>query len=153
MIPLTDDIERVRIPVVTLALAAAAVAGACVELVRGAGWTALALLACAVFTWVFAASEEDRLGVPLFLVVVLAGAAAGVGLAALVGDVATGALAAVGAVSAIVLVHVVRFRGARVMSMVLIPFYAGFVAVHAWIWALAWPALVAGLAVLGAFES
>ncbi len=152
MIPLTDDIERVRIPAVTLGLAAAALAGACVELVRGAGWTALALLACALFAWVFGATEEDRLGVPLFLVVVLAGGAVGVGVGAALGDVPAGALAAVGAVSAMVLVHLVRFRGARVLSMVLIPFFSGFVAVRSWIWALAWPALVAGLAVLGAFE-
>ena len=57
MIPLTDDIERVRIPVATLALAAAALAGASVELVRGAGWTALALLLCAVLAWLFGATE------------------------------------------------------------------------------------------------
>jgi len=153
VIPLTDDIERVRIPVATLALAAAALAGASVELVRGAGWTALALLLCAVFAWLFGATEEDRLGVPLFLVVVAAGAAAGLGVAAVLGDVATGALAAVGAVSAMVLVHVARFRGARVLSIVLIPFFSSLVAVRAWIWALAWPLLVAGLAVLGAFGS
>jgi len=151
VIPLTDDIERVRIPVVTLTLATAALAGACVELARGAGWTALALLVCALFAWVFGAAEEDRLRVPLFALVVLAGAAAGIGVAGLVGDLAAGALAAVGAVSAIVLVHLVRFHGARVLSLVLIPFFSGFVAVRAWIWALAWPALVAGLAVLGAF--
>ncbi len=153
MFPVTDDIERVRTPVVTLLLTAAAIAGACVELLRGAGWTALALLVCALFAWVFGATEEDRLGVPLFLVVVTAGVAVGVGVAAALGDAPAGVLGAVGVVSAMVLVHVVRFRGARVLSLVLIPFFAGFVAVRAWIWALTWPALVAGLAVLGAFES
>ena len=153
MFPVTDDIERVRTPLVTLLLTAAAIAGACVELLRAAGWTALALLVCALFAWVFGATEEDRLGVPLFLVVVVAGGAAGAGVAAALGDAPAGVLGAVGVVSAMVLVHVVRFRGARVLSLVLIPFFAGFVAVRAWIWALTWPALVAGLAVLGAFES
>ena len=151
MIPATDDIERVRIPVVTLALVAAALAGAVAELVRGAGWTALALACCALFAWVFGATEEDRLGVARFLVLVALGAVAGVGVALGAGGAATATLGAVGAVSAMVLVHVVRFRGARVLSVVLIPFYASLVAVRAWIWALVWPVLVAGLALLGAF--
>jgi membrane associated rhomboid family serine protease len=150
--PTTDDIDRVRIPVVTLALVAAAIAAACVELVGGHGWAALALLVCALFGWVFGASEEDRLGALAFVALALAGAAAGAGAAAAL-SAAPAPLVAVGIVSAMIVVHLVRFRGARVLSLVLIPFFAGFVAVRAWIWALAWPALIAGLALLGAFEA
>lgn len=153
MFPTTDDIERTRIPAATLALVAAGLAGVAAALLTGDGWTALALLACALFTWVFGATEEDALGAPAFLLVVLVGAAAGAGVALALGEGArSGPLAGVGAVTAVIAVHLVRFRGARVLSLVLVPFFAGLAEVRAWVWALVWPVLVAALAALGAFE-
>ena len=154
MLPTTDHLERTRTPILTLTLCAAGLGAAVAALLNGDGWTSLALLLCAVFLWVFGASLEETLGAALFLLVLVCGGGMGLGLL-LITDGARGLQAiagmAVGATSLCVVVHLLRFRGAPILSLVLVPFFAGLAEIPAWIWALIWVACVTALAALGAF--
>ena len=47
--------------------------------------------------------------------------------------------------------HLARCPGARIMSIVVVPWFGGFAAVPATIWTLIWGGLVILLAALGAF--
>ena len=62
-----------------------------------------------------------------------------------------GAGAATGAALEAIVIQLTRCRGARIMSIVLVPWFGGFAEVPATIWALIWAALTIVLAVLGAF--
>ncbi len=62
-----------------------------------------------------------------------------------------GAAAATGAALEAIVVQLTRCRGSRIMSFVIVPWFGGFAAVPATIWALIWGVLVIVLAVLGAF--
>ncbi len=154
MLPTTDNIERTRTPVLTLALCAAGFVAAAAALLGGDGWTALSLLLSAVFLWVFGASIEETIGAPLFLLLLVCGAGMGLGLL-LIADGGRGLQAiagmAAGATSLCAVTHLLRFRGAPIMTLVLVPFFGGLAEIPAWVWALIWAACVAALAVLGAF--
>lgn len=153
MLPLGDDIARTRTPALAPALAAAGFAGAVVALVRGDGWTALAFACAALWTVAYGSSLEAELGRGWFSLTAAGGALAGALLAAAAtGDPRLAAAAAAGAATAIVAVHLLTQRGARMLTLQLIPPFTGIVAVPAWAWALAWVAILAALSALGAFQ-
>jgi hypothetical protein len=128
---------------------------AVVVLVSGSGgWAALLIAVNAGFVWVFGAGAEAVAGRVWLLVALLLGAAGGAMLAVVAGATGlgpVGAAAATGAALEAVVIHLARCRGARVMSIVLVPWFGGFAEVPATIWALIWAALVVVLGALGAF--
>ena len=155
MIPLRDDTERERASRVALVAALALLLLAAVVLVSGSGgWAALLIAVNAGFVWVFGAGAEAAAGRVWIAAALLLGAAGGAMLA-LVADATTlgpiGAAAATGAALEAVVIHLTRCRGARIMSIVLVPWFGGFAEVPATIWALIWAALVVLLGALGAF--
>ncbi len=153
MIPLADDVSRTRTPLVTLVTWVAADVAALVALLSGEGaWTALLLLACGLWIWVFGRSVEDRIG-PLWLG--LLGLAGGAGAAML--GIAAGmddrlaAAAATGIAFEVVAAHRIRFPQARILSLSLVPYYAGLVMTPAWLWVLLGASLGVALGAAGAF--
>lgn len=153
MIPLADDVQRTRVPAVTFVTWVAADVAALIALLNGEGpWTALLLLGCGLWIWVFGRSVEDRIG-PVWLgLLSLAGGAgaAMIGIAAGMDD-RYAAAAATGIAFEVVAAHRVRFRDARVLSVSLVPYYAGLVLTPAWIWVLVGGAAAILLATAGAF--
>ena len=155
MIPLRDDTERERASRVALVVALALLLLAAVVLVSGSGgWAALLVAVNAGFVWVFGAGAEAAAGRIWMTVALLLGAAGGAMLAVVAGAEGLGpvsAAAATGAALEAVVIHLTRCRGARIMSIVLVPWFGGFAEVPATIWALIWAALVIVLGALGAF--
>ena len=138
MIPLADDLSRTRPPRVTLAAALLALAAAIAALIDGDGvWTALLIALCAAWIWIFGRSVEDAAGSPLTLGMVLMGGG-GAALLALASDAGEvwAAWAALGVAFELVAAHLLRFRGARIVCLCLVPYYAGFVLTPAWVWGL-----------------
>jgi len=153
VLPLGDDIARTRTPALAPALAAAGAAAAVVALIRGDGWTALAFACAALWTIAYGSSLEATLGRVRFALTAACGALGGGLLAAgASADPRIVAGAAAGMTTVIVATHLVTQRGARMLTLQLIPPFTGIVAIPAWAWAIAWLAIVAALAVLGAFQ-
>jgi len=153
VIPLADDVERSRRPLLSLVLWIASGVAALIALIGGDGvWTALLLLACGLWIWVFGRSVEDRIG--HFWLALLA--IAGGGGAALLGiaagmDGRYAAAAATGVAFEVVTAHRLRFREARVLCLSPVPYYAGLVMTPAWLWALVGGVIVLALAAAGAY--
>ncbi len=155
MIPLRDDTERDRTSLVALTAAPALLALACVVLVTGSGgWAALLIAVNAGFTWVFGAGAESVAGRIWTGLALLLGAGGGAALAVASGATELGPIAAAtatGAALEAIVIQLLRCRGSRILSIVLVPWFGGFAEVPAAIWALIWGALVILLAALGAF--
>ena len=150
MIPLADDLLRSRAPRVTLTATLLAVAFAFAALIDGDGLlTALLTILCALWIWVFGRSVEDRIGSLWTLALVLFGGAgaAMIGIAADASEV-WATWAALGVAFELAAAHLMRFRGARILCLCLIPYYAGLVMTPAWAWGLV-GALGAGLFAAG----
>jgi hypothetical protein len=155
VIPLRDDTEREDPSSVALAGGVALLALALVVLVTGAGaWASLLIAIDAGFVWVFGAGAQAAAG-PVWLAAALVLGAAGgaaLGLASGASGLGpVGAAAATGAALEAIVVLIVRRPQARIMSLVLVPWFGGFAEVKAGIWALIWGVLVIALAALGAF--
>lgn len=154
MLPVGDDIARQRTPALAPGLAVAGVAAAVVALLGGNGWTALAFACAAVWMSAYGASLEATIGRARFAFTVVSGAVGGALIAVgASGDARVVAAAAAGATSAVVATHLAAHRGARMLTLQLIPPFTGIVAVPAWAWAISWAAVVAILAGLGAFQA
>ena len=158
MIPLRDDTERDRAPTLALLLALAVAAGAFAALVTGAGgWTALLLALDAGAIWIFGSGVEGAVGRRWLVVAVVFGGVGGAALALAAGAddraAAVAAAAATGVALELVATHVIRLRGATILSIVLIPWFGSFAAVPAPVWALIWGALAALLLALGALAA
>jgi membrane associated rhomboid family serine protease len=137
LIPLKDNIPSDRLPVATLALIAAGVLASVV--LDDAGWELAHLVSAAVVLWIAGPSVEHALGRAAFLAFAVAGGAAAIGLVA-VADAsdALGPAGASGAVSAVLGAHLLLFRGAAVVTVVLLPFFFTLVEVPAVALALLW---------------
>jgi hypothetical protein len=158
VIPLRDDTERDRPPTLALLLAVAVAVGALVALVAGAGgWTALLLAVDAVAIWIFGGGVEGAVGRGWMVLAIVFGGAGGAALALAAGaddrTAAVGAAAATGIALELVVTHLIRLRGARILSMVLVPWFGSFSAVPAAIWGLIWAALAVLLLALGALAA
>ena len=158
MIPLRDDTERERAPILALTLALITLAGAFAALVTGAGaWTALLLALNAGAMWIAGAGVEGAVGRLWILVAIVFGGIGGAVLALGAGageDAATiAAAAATGAALELIGTHLLRLRGATVLSIVLVPWFGSFSAVPAGVWALIWGALAVLLIALGALAA
>ena len=152
MIPLADDVERSRGPLLSLLLSAAAGGAALLAALHGDGlWTILLLLLCALWIWIFGRSVEDRVGHIWFgLLAALGGTGAVmIGLAAGM-DSRHAAAAAAGVAFEVVTFHVVRFRDARILCISPVPYFAGLVMTPAWLWALTGAVLATALSFAGA---
>jgi membrane associated rhomboid family serine protease len=133
-----DNIPTDRLPLVTLLLIAGGVAG---HLVLHAGGT-LQLLADALFLAIFGPSVEDSMSRVRFLAFCLLGAAAAAGVQlGLAPGSAVASVAASGAVAAVVGGHALLYRGARVVSVLLVPTLFRLFELPAWILVGAWLAL------------
>ena len=153
MIPLADDVERQGGAPLSLALSAAGAVAALVALVRGDGLLTTSLLAaCALWTWVFGRSVEERIGRTWFGLLALAGGAGGVmiGLSAGMDD-RLAAAAATGVAFEVVVAHRLRFREARILCLSPVPYFASLVATPAWLWALGGAVLAIALGGAGAY--
>jgi len=157
VIPLRDDTERVRAPILALIVAVAAAIGALAALVTGAGgWTALLLAVNAAALWIFGAGVDGGAGAGrLWLLIAVTFGAAGGAALALAGETderAATVAAAATTVAAfeVIAAHLIWRRGARILSLVLVPWFGGFAAVPAAAWGLIWGALVVLLIALGA---
>jgi membrane associated rhomboid family serine protease len=138
VIPLADDLERTRAPRVTFAATLFALAAAIAALIDGDGrLTALLTALCALWIWVFGRSVEDRYGSLLTLGLVLLGGG-GAALIAVAADTSEvwPSWAALGIAFELVAAHLLRFRGAHILCLCLVPYYAGMVMTPAWVWAL-----------------
>ena len=158
MIPLRDDTERDRAPVLALLTALASALGAVIVLVSGAGgWAALLLALDAGAIWVFGAGVEGAVGRGWLVFAVVFGAVGGAALALAAGaddgTGAVGAAAATGAALELAVTHLLRLRGATILSLVLVPWFGGFATIPAPVWALVWGALAALLIALGALAA
>ncbi len=147
MIPVTDDIPRDRLPVVTFALLAAI---AVVFPVAGLEGGVVAVLADLLFLWLLGPTVEDALGRPRFAAFL----AAGGGLAALVqlglgGDGHAAIAGATGAVAAVLGAYVRLYPWGRVLAVVLAVLFSTIVAVPLAAVLGAWAALQVALAALG----
>lgn len=155
MFPLRDDTERQRAPALAAVLAGAALLGALVVLVTGAGgWTALLLAVDAGALWVFGAGVEGATGRLWLAGPALAGAIGGAALALAAGAPETaaviGAAAATGAAFEAITTHLLRLRGARILGLAPIPVFAGLREAPAALWGVVWGIVVVVLIALGA---
>ena len=142
MLPVKDNVPTDRLPVVTLLLLAANVAGWLV--LRDGGL--LRLLANALALAIFAPTVEDAMSRARFAAFALLGAGAASGLqAALDPGSALLPAAAGGAVAAGLGAHPVLYLRARGVSIVLVPFAFTLVEVPAGIFLALWLALQAAL--------
>lgn len=158
MIPLRDDTERDRAPALALVAALAAGFGAVLALAGGAGgWTAGLLALDAGAIWVFGAGVEGAVGRAWLLFAIVFGGVGGAALALAAGaDDGTGAVAAAAATGAaleLAVTHLLRLRGATILSLVLVPWFGGLAAIPAPVWALVWGAIAAVLIALGALAA
>lgn len=158
MIPLRDDTDRDRAPVLALLAALAAGLGAVVALAAGAGgWTALLLALDAGAIWIFGAGVEGAVGRVWLLVAIVFGGFGGAALTLAGGAedraATIAAAAATGAALELAATHLLRLRGATILSMVLVPWFGGFAAIPAPAWALIWGALAVLLIALGALAA
>lgn len=157
MIPLRDDTEHVRRPLLAAALAAACTLAAAVALVAGEGlWTAALLALNAAMLWVFGAGVEGAVGRGWLLMGALFGAAGGAALALAAdsgeGAAQVGAAAATGAALETIATHLLRLRGARILGILPVPMFAGLREAPAAAWALVWGGAALVLVALGALE-
>lgn len=157
MIPLRDDTERVRRPLLAAALAAAGGLAAVVVLLAGEGvWTAALLALNAGMLWIFGAGVEGAVGRGWLLTGTLFGALGGAALALAAGAGESAAViaaaASTGAALETIATHLLRLRGARILSILLLPLFAGLREVPATLCALAWAAGALVLIALGALE-
>ena len=149
MIPLRDDTERDRAPVLALVAALASALAAVFVLVSGAGgWAALLLALDAGAIWVFGAGVEGAVGRGWLVFAVVFGAVGGAALA-----LAAGADDGTGAALELAVTHLLRLRGATILSLVLVPWFGGFATIPAPAWALVWGALAVVLIALGALAA
>ena len=153
MIPLADDVQRTRKPVVTLVLSVAAAGAALAALFAGDGiWTVLLLAACALWIWVFGRSVEDAIGPVWFVLLALVGGAGAVMIGIAAGmDGRYAAAAASGVALEVVVAHLLRFRDVRILCLVPVPVVARIVETPAWPWALTGAALLVLLGAAGAY--
>jgi membrane associated rhomboid family serine protease len=141
--PVKDNIPTDRLPLVTLLLIAAGVA---VHVVLGYGET-LELLADVLFLWIFGPTVEDSMSRVRFLAFCLLGGLIAAGLRlALDPDATVAAVAAGGAVAAVLGGYLAWYRRARVVSLVLVPLLFSLFEVPAWILLALWLPLQAALA-------
>ena len=153
VLPVGDDTERLLTPVLAPLLALAGVLAAAALLLGGHGWSAAALLLAGWWIQVYGAGLESIAGRLPFALVVTLGAGAGAVIAsAAVSDPRLAAAAAAGATATVIAIHLVRLRRGRVLALNLVPPFAGIIALPAWLWAMVWALLMAGLAELGAFQ-
>jgi hypothetical protein len=155
VIPLRDDTERERAPVLAGLLALVAGLAALVALVTGAGgWTALLLGLDAGALWVFGAGVEGAVGRGWLLVGALFGGLGAAAIALVAGAdetvAALGAAAATGAAFETVATHLLRLPGARILGLALVPLFAGLRELPAAAWAAIWAVLAVVLIALGA---
>jgi hypothetical protein len=155
VIPLRDDTERERSPTLAALLAAAAGLGALLVLVTGTGgWTAVLLAVNAGALWVFGAGVEGAVGRGWLVFGAVLGGLGAAGIALVAGAdetaAALGAAAATGAAFETVATHLLRLPGARILSLLLVPFFAGLREVPAAAWGAAWAGLAIALVALGA---
>jgi hypothetical protein len=150
VIPLRDDTERTRRPLLAAALAAACALAALAVLLAGqGGWTA-ALLA-------LDAGVEGAVGRGWLLTGALFGAIGGAALALAAGASESAAqlaaAAATGAALETIVTHLLRLRGSRILSILPVPVFAGLHEVPAAAWGLAWGGGALALIALGALEA
>ncbi len=152
MLPVGDDIARPRTPALAPALGAAGVAAALAALIAGHGWSAVAFACAGIWASAYGGSLEATIGRVRFALIAAGGGVAGAVLATATtsGDTRIVAATAVGVTTSIIAAHLMTHRGARVLTLQLLPPFTGFVAVPAWTWALAWAAVVAALGAFGA---
>ncbi len=158
MIPLRDDTERDRAPTLALLLAVAAAVGAIAVLVTGGGgWTALLLALDAVAIWIYGGGVEGAVGRGWMVLAIAFGGLGGAALALAAGaddrPATVAAAAATGVALELVATHLIRLRGATILSIVLIPWFGSFAAVPAPVWALIWCGLAVLLLALGALAA
>lgn len=154
MIPLRDDTERDRAPTLALLLALATALGALATLLAGAGgWTALLLALDAAAIWIYGGGVEGAVGRGWMVLATVFGGVGGAALALAAGaddrTATVAAAAATGIALELVATHLIRLRGATILSVVLIPWFGSFAAVPAPIWALVWGGLAILLLALG----
>jgi len=140
--PLKDNIPTDRLPIVTILLIAGGVA-AHILLSQDGGL--LRLLTDALFLGIFGPSVEDSMSRPRFLLLCVLGGAVALAVR-LALDPTADALApaaSAGVVAAVVAGYALRYRRARVVSVVLVPFMISLVEVPAWILLALWPVLQA----------
>jgi rhomboid family protein len=140
VLPIKDNRPQERVPVATLALIAIHVAGY-VLLDEGG---LLYLAASTPFLWIFGPSVESSMG-RLRFVAFFAGGALVAGLAdrALEADPSVGLVAGAGAIAAVIAGHVLLFPRAKVLTVVLVPFLFGVVAIPSAVLLVLWVALQA----------
>ena len=158
MIPLRDDTERDRAPTLALLLAVLTGAAALVTLFGGAGgWTALLLALDAGAIWIFGAGVEGAVGRGWLVVALVFGAVGGAALALAAGaderTAVIAAAAATGAALELAVTHLLRLRGATILSIVLVPWFGSFAAIPAGVWAGIWAVLATLLIALGALAA
>lgn len=158
MIPLRDDTERVRRPLLAGSLAGACGLAAVVVLLAGEGvWTAALLALNAGMLWLFGAGVEGAVGRGWLLTAVLFGGVGGAALALAAGAsesaAAIGAAASTGVALETIATHLLRLRGSRVLGIVPLPVFAGLREVPAPLCALAWAGGAVVLIALGALEA
>ena len=153
VLPVGDDTERLLTPVLAPLLALTGVLAAAGLLLAGHGWSAAAVLLAGWWIQVYGAGLESVTGRLAFALLVTLGAGAGTIIAsAAVSDPRLAAAAAAGAAGVVITIHLVRLRRGRVLALNLVPPFAGIIALPAWLWAIVWALLMAGLADLGAFQ-
>jgi hypothetical protein len=158
VIPLRDDTERTRRPLLAAALAAACALAALAVLLAGqGGWTAALLALDAGMLWVFGAGVEGAVGRGWLLTGALFGAIGGAALALAAGASESAAqlaaAAATGAALETIVTHLLRLRGSRILSILPVPVFAGLHEVPAAAWGLAWGGGALALIALGALEA
>lgn len=158
MIPLRDDTERDRAPALALLLAVATALGALAALLAGdGGWTALLLALDAVAIWIYGGGVEGAVGRGWMVLAIVFGGLGGAALALAAGaddrTATVAAAAATGIALELVATHLIRLRGATILSIVLIPWFGSFAAVPAPVWALIWGGLAVLLLALGALAA
>jgi membrane associated rhomboid family serine protease len=147
VLPIKGNMPQERVPVATLALIAIHIAG---YFVLDEG-SVLYLLASTLFLWLFGPAVEDRLGRVRFLAIFVAGGlAAGLADRALESDPSVALVGGAGAIAAVQAAHAMLFPRATVLTVVLIPFLMGVVAIPAAVLFVLWIALqVVGLGATG----
>jgi membrane associated rhomboid family serine protease len=147
MVPLKDNIPTDRLPVVTLLLMVANLAG---HLLFDQGGL-FQLLVNVVFLWWFGGSVEDAMASWRFVLLCLLGGAVAVGLGAAVdGDAPAAVVASAGVVATLVGAHVALYPGARFVTGVPLPFLLTLVELPAPLLAAVWLVLQGIVAATGA---
>ncbi|HMJ02468.1 MAG TPA: rhomboid family intramembrane serine protease [Conexibacter sp.] len=138
-----DNIPTDRVPVVTLLLIAAGV----VAQLLADDSALLALLASALFLWIFGTSVEDATSRPRFLVLWLLGAGVAVGLGGALDDGAgVATVGAAGGTAAVLGGYARLYPRARIVSLLPVPTAFTLFELPAWALLVAWLAIQAAFA-------